>query len=67
MKITTVTRTISGDSYDNISATAELKGKDTIESVAIELDSQLKGALEKIREKAIRDFQEHSGHSELPF
>ena len=63
MKIKTISRTISGISYDNLSATAELeKGEDVIKA-SVELHLTLRQALDKIREQEIGLIQD----GELPF
>lgn len=51
MKVTEVTRTISGSNYSNISATAMLGETDTIKDIASALDSQLEEALSNIETK----------------
>jgi len=47
MKITTITRTVSGDSFDNVSATAQVDDDDAIE-VIMKLDTILKHSLDEI-------------------
>lgn len=54
MKIKSITRTISGDNYDNISATAEIEeGEDCI-AVASELDGKVRTMLKVINERNLQ-------------
>lgn len=48
MEIVEVTRTVSGSGYSNMSAKAILKEGDTVDKVGLELDRQLRNALNKI-------------------
>jgi len=51
MKLIEVSRTVSGGNYSNVSAKAQVEEGDTVEKVALELDKQLRVALNKIDER----------------
>lgn len=52
MKITSITRTVSGGNYDNISLSAEINEKEDPLACAIMLDKQANEMLNKIRVEA---------------
>ena len=51
MKITEISRTVSGQNYDNLRAIAQLVDEDNPIKVALELDQILKNALDEIERR----------------
>ena len=83
MKIKTISRTISGNNFDNLSCTAELEEGDKLADCAKSLDSQLREALSEISEhrEEVQSFRqekneavsilemalEHAKNNQIPF
>lgn len=63
MKIISITRVISGPSYDNISATATLDKNEDVIKASKELDTILKQALDEIANQTLGKMVD----TELPF
>ena len=63
MKVISITRVISGPSYDNISATATIDENEDIITASKELDAILRHALEEIANQVLSKVAD----SELPF
>ena len=77
MKITSITRTVSGSNYSNISMTADVYSesitRDIIESANV-LDSMCRLALDAIekklseqRQKELKEYEERRKKEDLPF
>ena len=67
MKVTEVSRTISGGDYDNISATAKIEDGDSITSVAKKLDTELRETLEKIQKDETERHAKESQKSDFVY
>ena len=60
MRVKTITRTISGVHYDNLSMTVELDEDESYEKACVELDKKLNESLEKIyKEKKLANDKEY--------
>jgi len=66
MKITTITRTVSGPNYDNVSATAQVDDDDAIE-VIMKLDTILKHSLDEIALQGQERALQYAKDTNIPF